>query len=60
MLRKLFDGKNMVSILDHYDFADGGLIFTIQYKAKDEKHLKKVIEDAGIKIDEEALFDMMD
>lgn len=60
MLNKLFGSELLVSRCEDYDFSDGGMTFSVQYYENDHDKLMKLIDDCGIKVDEEAIWEMMD
>lgn len=54
------DEDLITSIVEPYEFCDKGLVFVVDYYAKDYKKLISHIEKCGLHIDKERLSEMMD
>lgn len=58
--RFLGDDSLVISINEPYEFCGTGLVFVVDYYAKDYKKLISHIEKCGLHIDKERLSEMMD
>lgn len=61
ILDKFYGNEDLiVSVNEPYEFCDKGLVFVVDYYAKDHKKLVSHIEKCGLHIDTERLAEMMD